>query len=619
MPSYKIHFWRKAPFLRFVLSMAMGIVVQWYLQCQVHLWLLTGCIGIIILFLSNRLPLFQRWKFSYINGVTVIFLFASLGGLLAYTKDVRNNKTWFGPHYLEGDAFVALIDESPSEKTNSIKSNATVKFLLRNNSIIPINGRIILYFNKESTVEFGNLIIFRKPLQEIRNSGNPGSFDYKRYTQFQGITHQVFFQKNEYSIINVNKGKWLKTKILQLQNWTIQVLSKYIRSSKELGLAEALLIGYKDDLDKTLVQSYSNTGVVHVIAISGLHLGIIYMLLAIVCRPFKKHKQLKWLAPLIIISGLWLFSLLAGAQPSVLRSAVMFTCIVLGDMAGRRTSIYNTLAFSAFLLLCYNPYWLWDVGFQLSYAAVLSIVIFMRPIYNLLYFKNRAVDFFWKLNAVTLAAQILTTPVSIYHFHQFPNYFILTNFIAVPLSTIILLGEILLCCISFFSFFANQVGILLEKMIKLMNDSVENVESLPYSLSEGLQINFLQLLLLYIIIGGVCLWLIDRWRTGAKVALLATLLFALVRFNSFIESARQQKIIIYNLPHKTAIDFLIGRQALFHGDSTLLTIPVLFNNNFKPCRNLHRVSPANENAGLNIHENFISFGKIHVLLAGDPV
>ena len=195
-----------------------------------------------------------------------------------------------------------------------------------------------------------------------------------------------------------------------------------IKGDKELGLAEALLIGYKDDLDKTLVQSYTNTGVVHIIAISGLHLGLIYWLLVQLLKPLQRRKYMKWLRPVIIILGLWLFSLLAGAQPSILRSAVMFTCIVIGETIAKKTSIYNSLALSAFGLLCWNPYWLWDVGFQLSYSAVLSIIIFMRPVYNLLYVKNKILDFFWKINAVTIAAQILTLPLSIYHFHQFPVY-----------------------------------------------------------------------------------------------------------------------------------------------------------------------------------------------------
>src|SRR5207249_5898697 len=170
---------------------------------------------------------------------------------------------------------------------------------------------------------------------------------------------------------------------------------KYISGEKEQGLDEALLIGYKDDLDKNLVQAYSNTGVVHIIAISGLHLGLIYWLLLLLTKPLKRRKKFNWLRLLLIISSLWLFSILAGGQPSVLRSALMFTVLAFGEVVLRRTNIFNSLAASAFVLLCINPFWLWDVGFQLSYAALLSILIFFKPVSNWFYFNNKIVSFLW--------------------------------------------------------------------------------------------------------------------------------------------------------------------------------------------------------------------------------
>src|SRR5262249_31983562 len=211
---------------------------------------------------------------------------------------------------------------------------------------------------------------------------------------------------------------------------------------------------------------------------------LIYWLLVRLFVPLRKKKAFKWLSPMMIIGGLWLFSFIAGAQPSVLRSAVMFTCIVLAEGFSRKTSIYNSLAFSAFVLLCVNPFWLWDVGFQLSYSAVLSIVIFMKPVYNRVYIKNKIFDSIWKLNAVSVAAQLLTTPFSIYHFHQFPTYFLLSNLIAVPLSSIIVLGEIFLCTASIVPLIALLSGKILSWLISLMNGYIERIESLPYSLWE---------------------------------------------------------------------------------------------------------------------------------------
>lgn len=349
---------------------------------------------------------------------------------------------------------------------------------------------------------YGNMISFAKPLQPIENfmPPGPGSFDYRRYCAFEGIHFQVFLRPGEFTVLPQTRSSPLQALLIHTREKIISIIQKYIPGKKEQGLAEALLIGYKDDLDKSLLQSYSNTGVVHVIAISGLHLGLIYALLKIICLPLSRMRKNRWPEPLIILAGLWLFSLLAGGAPSVLRSAVMFSFIVLGKSISRETSIYNNLAASAFALLCYHPYWLWDVGFQLSYAALTGIVIFMKPVYRLLTFKNAIADAAWKLNAVTIAAQWLTLPLILFYFRQFPNLFLLTNFIAVPLSSIILIGELLLCAISWLPPAATAIGWALHWMIWAMNTSIQYLEKIPFSTWKDLSISLPQAILLYTII-----------------------------------------------------------------------------------------------------------------------
>jgi competence protein ComEC len=374
----------------------------------------------------------------------------------------------------------------------------------------------------------------------------------------------------------------------------LSILRKYIHGPKEKGLAEALLIGYKDDLDKNLVQSYTKTGVVHVIAISGLHLGLIYWLLVRLCAPLRKRKMSRWLSPIMIIAGLWLFSFIAGAQPSVLRSAVMFTCIVVAEGFSRKTSIYNSLAFSAFVLLCINPFWLWDVGFQLSYSAVLSIVIFMKPIYSWFYIRNKFFDSLWKLNAVSIAAQLLTTPFSIYHFHQFPVYFLLSNLIAVPLSSIIVLGEIFLCAASMVPFVGFVSGRILSWLISLMNAYIEGVESLPCSLWEGLQINFLQAAFVVVIISAVACWLLLKEKFWIWPAMIALLVCCILRSISFHQSNLQQTFIVYNIPKHQAIEVINGRNYFFIGDSELLANVFARNFHLKPSHTLFRVTPGDD-------------------------
>ena len=271
---------------------------------------------------------------------------------------------------------------------------------------------------------------------------------------------------------------------------------------------------------------------------------------------------------------------------------------------------------SAFLLLCYNPYWLWDAGFQLSYAAVLSIIIFMRPVYNWFYFENKLLDLIWKLNAVTIAAQILTIPLSIYHFHQFPNYFILTNFVAVPLSSIIVLGEILLCAVSFIPPVALLAGKLLTVLIGWMNHYIERIEAMPFSLLNGLQVNMVQTVLLILFVTGISYWLMERSKTGLKAALFALLGFVSFRSYSFIRADRQRKIMVYNIPQHRGIDFIEGRRYFFTGDS----VDDDFAGNFhlKPSRIIDRLGPATTLHDLFIDENYISYHGKHILLCNNP-
>lgn len=628
MTRHGSHFWKKVPFIKLLIAFAAGILLEWYLQpAERYCWMILSA-GLITLLGFFYIPLFRRFKLGLLPGIAVSISFLALGGIITRYHDVRKNPDWIGHNYKTGEPLIVNLDEPLVEKERSHKAVAKINYIIRQGRQVPVQGRIILYFRKDTTAFtdtlppglcYGARIIFRKPLQEIKNSGNPGGFDYKRYSLFRGITHQVFLKPGEYEILPGLAEDPLKKIILASRQEILDILRANIPGERELGLAEALLIGYKDDLEQGLVQSYTNTGVVHIIAISGLHLGLIYWLLGLLLKPFGKNRKIRWLRPLFIISGLWAFSFLAGAQPSILRSALMFSLIVLGEGLGRKNSIFNSIALSAFLLLCINPYWLWDVGFQLSYAAVLSIIIFMKPIYNWFYFPNKLLDLAWKLNAVTLAAQILTIPLSVYHFHQFPLLFFVTNFLAVPLSSVILLGEILLCIIAFIPGAALLLGKAISGCIRLMNTWIEKVEQLPASLWDGLQITLTQSVLLFLLTAGISWWLMEKQKKGLVLGILSLLGFTVLRTFSFIQRNNQQKIIVYNVPRQTAVDLIDGRNAVFLGDSILLEEGFLRNFHLKPSHTLHRTGPAGHIAGLKKKGDYILFKGIRVLLIDEPL
>ncbi|MBL7723897.1 MAG: ComEC family competence protein [Chitinophagaceae bacterium] len=617
MALYRYRFWKKIPFLKILIPLIAGIVAQWNFQLPANMGWWIMIIAVLFLCSIFFIPLLNRFHYSALSGITVSVIFFSVGILLALKNDIRNNSKWLGHYYKESQVLIATLDEPLVEKTKSFKANATVTYLMEGEKSTSVTGKIIIYFKKDSlrhNLRYGSQILLKKNLQEIKNSGNPGSFDYKRYSLFQGITHQVYLKPGDFEILQGENQTWLKKLIYSSREKVLTLLRKNIRGEKELGLAEALLIGYKNDLDQSLVQSYTNTGVVHIIAISGLHLGLIYWLLVQLFKPLRRNKKTNWLAPVLIITGLWAFSLLAGAQPSVLRSALMFSCIVLGESFSRKSSVYNTMAISAFILLCYNPYWLWDVGFQLSYAAVLSIIIFMRPIYNWFYIKNKILDFIWKLNAVTMAAQVLTIPLGIYHFHQFPSSFILTNFLAVPLSSMILIGEILLCIVSFIPSIALFIGKIISWFIWLMNTYVERIEMIPFSLWDGLQISLTQAIFLIFFASGIGYWLMEKSKYGLKMGMAGLFLFLAERSISFIKAEKQQKIIVYNVPQKRAIDFIDGRNYRFVGDSDLLMDGFTRNFHLKPSRILYRIKSTDSLGNFLLTENYISFQGKKVLL-----
>lgn len=613
MPLLTAYFWNKAPFTRLLFALIAGIILQCRLHFSFYLLLLLFSILFLSLLLYFLVPVRLKYKYGHLNGITINLLIIITGALLVWFHDIRNNKYWIGNSSTDDNYKVVTIEEPLVEKTNSFKALASVNGVYSNNNFESLKGEVVVYFKKDSALKqlhYGSQIIFKKPLQEIKNAGNPGGFDYKQYSLFQGITHQINLSQKEFEILPTEKQNWFHSFIFSCRRWVVSTLQKFIVREKEHGLAEALLIGYKDDLDKNLVQSYTNTGVVHIIAISGMHLALIYGLLLLLTGPLRR-KHLQLLRVILILSGIWLFTLLAGAQASVVRSAVMFTCIAIGDVLSKKTSIYNALALSAFILLAYNPFWLWDVGFQLSYAAVVSIVTFYRPIYNWFYFPNKILDFIWKTMAISIAAQILTTPISLYHFHQFPVLFLLTNIVAVPLSSLILFDEIFLCAVSLLPIIATYVGKIVQLLIYWMNSYIEKIERVSFSLWNGFSINILQTVLLSIAAVAICFWLMDRRKWMLWTALGSVLIFTVLRSLSFNEAYGQKKLIVYNVPKYTAIDLIDGRTYNFIGDSTLLYDDFIRNFHIQPSRVLHRM---NQNQALPINCHDFEFCSKHIAI-----
>ncbi|MEO5647605.1 MAG: ComEC/Rec2 family competence protein, partial [Chitinophagaceae bacterium] len=569
MHVFSIPLWKKAPFTRLLLPLITGIIIQRFSSISASQLAIALVIALVFILIIGSAKIQFRYKSVIVIGLLLNLAVAITGALIYNCNDVRLRKNWYGNLYHPGDHTIISIIEKPVEKKNSYKAEAMVSICISDSSLSSTSGNVIIYFEKDSSIElnYGDRFIFKKPFQEIKNSGNPGAFDYKTYAAFKGIYHQVYLKKDECVKLDDKRINAFDEFLIRSRQSILSTLRKYIQDLKLIGIAEALLIGYKEDLDKDLVQAYSDTGVVHIIAISGLHLGLIYVMLLWIVNKLPFIKRSRFFKLLIILSSLWLFSLLTGGSASVLRSAVMFTCILAGDTLQRKASIYNSLAASAFILLCYNPYMLWDVGFQLSYLAVAGIVSLQKPIYNFLYVRNKWLDKIWKLLAISLAAQVLTTPVCIYYFHQFPNYFLLTNLIAVPLSSLILFLEIILLVVAKLPVLPLYLGQLISWLIWIMNEFVFIVQKLPYALTRNIHQEFFETIIIYALLLSFCCWWIKRMRQAMIFTMTMMLLLGIgAVYQGF---RRGGKIIVYNIPRQSAIDIIHDGTYYFIGDTNL--------------------------------------------------
>jgi competence protein ComEC len=583
--DYHIFIWKRAPFLRLLSPFIAGIIFQFYMHAAGYTLIFFAIAAVFFLFVFSFLSQAIRFRFKFMQGMLLSLLLLLLGSFVTLHNDVRNQDNWYGHFTVGKTLIVATITEPLQEKANSFKATAAADVVIENGKLHRTAGKILIYFSKDSVcakLKYGDRIIVNKLLRPILNSGNPAAFDYAQYSAFHNLYHEVYLKPNDWRLLSVkNKNGW-HSSIFSTRQKVISVIEKYLGKNDESSIAKALLIGYKVDLDKDLVQAYSNAGVVHIIAISGLHIGIIYAILLWVFSVFPFFKRSKPVKLLLILSGLWLFALVTGASSSVVRAALMFSFIVVGKAFDKKGSVYNSIAASAFFLLCFNPFLLWDVGFQLSYLAVAGIVIAQKPISNWFYFKNEFLERLWQLATVSLSAQLFTFPLCMFYFHQLPMLFLFSNLVAIPLATIILCGCLILVIISPVTSLGFYFAKIVYACIWLLNHFILFFDSIPYSLWNGISISAIETLLLYFIVCFSAVAFIQKKKIALKFAI--AFLFCLVCFRSYSEWKlfHQKKIIVYNIPKHRAVEFIDRNTFSFAADTEILHDRSLYNYHVKP-------------------------------------
>lgn len=574
--------WREIPFVRLLLPFAVGILLAIQFDLQIPGLPLAFLALVALQLLSQKLRGLYRYR--WMPGLLINLTLLVLGYGVTWQHDEMHHDSHFSKIHSsqEGTLLVGEVADLPTNKENWVKIVLGINAAGANaDSLQSASGSLLLYLQRDSASEslaYGDQIVLNGKVTAVEPPANPYAFDYGRYLHFQNIYYQSFVKKQSWKLVKQSYRFSPYGTAIYFQQQFTETLRKYLKTENEFAVGAALIFGYRSEVPEEVLTAYSQTGAVHILAVSGMHVGILFIILNFFFKRIKsQNRYWRWGKASLLLGAIWSFALVTGASPSVLRSAVMFSFVVLADALGRNKNFYNTLTASAFCLLLYDPYWLLSVSFQLSYLAILGIVYFQPKITALWVIENKVGNYLWELNSVSLAAQLMTLPFTLLYFHQFPTYFWLSSMLLVPLSGLELgAGLLLLILDPLWAFGAKALGWLLWAMLWLGNQSVMIIQHLPAALMNGIWISGMMALLLYLSIGSVMAAISFRKFRWVLASLVLLLLVGVSYAFSECRHHENRQMTIYSVYKHTAIDFFDGEKAWSVIDTSLEAKPLRY-------------------------------------------
>lgn len=592
--------WRPYPLLRLVIPFVAGIIAEVFLGSTggQRLWLLP--IMFVLLAVSQIFPvIISQYRLRWITGfVFNLFLFVA-GYEIASCHRTSNDPDYLGK--CPDGLFLATLIEPPSVNTSGVKAIIEVRFRRNNGCWARTSGVAIAYLKLRSNTQplhYGDYILLRAGFAQISDNSNPHAFNYARYLNNKGITHRVFAEPYCWKLINIEPSGFIRKVAFQVRDRLLDILRYNHVEGKEFAVAAALLLGYVDDLDADLRNDYAATGAMHILSVSGMHVGIIYIFLEFLLGFMNKNKMGRLLKAIFLLVFIWFYAMVTGLSPCVLRSAAMLSLPILGKSLNRSPNMYNIIAASIVFILAFDPFLILDVGFQLSYLAVIGIIVLYKPIYDLYVTSAWFPDKIWSIMAVSIAAQLATLPITLYTFHQFPNYFMLTNVFVVPLSSLIIYIGILALVVGYIPVISVLCAKLLIVLVWLLNSIIHFIEQLPYSTIRGIFISTPEMFLLYLVIATIFLFLTLRRISFLYIFLLGTIVLNLLFIDFKAHRLKSSRLVIFNANREALYMFSQQDKAIlfYNGKTRYGAISQKFN---------HEMAMADMNAhGIHYHRDF---------------
>ncbi len=605
--------WNKAPFLRFIFLFLFGILSYYCLNDKIfflHAVLFISSLLFVLGF--SKISISKQQQFYYTKGISIQLLLYCFAYLICHFHSSKNNKNHYLHQYKNYTHAKIKLNENPIEKEKTVKATVEIISLLNNNIHKSCEGLIIVYFAKNElsfNLKKNDEIIIPINFNEIKNRGNPGEFDYKNFCVNKNIFHQQFLKQNE----------WKKTGhtpvfiISYFDNFSEKILTlieKYIPKKENYAISKALLIGYRDEIDSDTYQAFANTGLVHLIAISGMHLGIFYLGILKLILQLNYFKKRRKLATIIALLFMWSFALLTSLPASILRSGIMFSALAISQFIERKVSSINVLSFTAFILLLIKPLWLFDVGFQLSFLAVLGILIFYKPIYNKLKHSNKIIDFFIQLTSVSLAAQIFTFPISIYFFHQMPLLFLITNLVAIPLVSILLYCLIFLIVVSPIPYLAIITGKIISFLLEFLIQLITFFNSFSFVSWQQIHCTVFQTILLYALVFFLAIFIFYKNKSALILSICSAIIFVFISISFKINTTTTNQFIVLN-SFASPIIIQKGNKANLLSDSNLIIDKKFITYALKPCETIFGFTTTSKPLFSKTENNYFSLFQLN--------
>ena len=509
--------------------------------------------GIVVtVLISILIFLWHNSNFSAVKIQNVLISLCILFSGVFYPRKAAEKNL---PSFEQKDYYLAEICQKPAEKAKTYQS-----IILVQGRLLPKPEKMLVYFSKESfdsTLATGDqLIVLAKP-QGIKNMGNPFEFDYRAMMHNQGIDFSVYLAPGTYrkTGIKINRLNYLAE---QVRDKLVALLATTKIKKEERSVVSALTLGYRTELEPETRDYFASTGTMHVLAVSGLHVGLIYLIISTLFSGINRGKIGSAIYPTALILFLWTYAFITGFSPSVQRATVMFTFVIVGNILRRPVNIYNSLSASALILMLHNPNVLFEVGFQLSYLAVFGIVLLQPPIASLIKLKNKILQWLWALLTVSMAAQLITFPIGVLYFNQFPNLFWLSNFFVIPGATIIIWLSFGFFVFSPFPVIPDIFAQIIQSVTHLMLNILKWMSALPHAVSEGIVFNPFQVWIIYGLMTAFVIYGFSKNKTWLFGGLILAITFQISTLWTKYDLFNQKAIYVYN-SKCNLIHFINGR------------------------------------------------------------